>query len=638
MPKKKKKTKAELEAERLAQEEEARKAEEEKQKRLEAERKRAEEEARLLKEKRAAYRVEEISRMNEEIETAAAGLEARAQELRGAECEVEERENWEQYLKCYPGPDASSERDLNTYISEQKDNVITSLEDTLKQCEYTESVVANLNDALAHALVNEDEAQVAMLQDFRSKLRQMSCDKLDRATAHLLQHWDEMDVDPEADKLSTERGGIRFGVWCNMALKSFRMKTIDFASVCMSSDLPRPLSTAKIALSNTFLPYEYIPLPRPTHPLKMMVLGGTFILDLLALPPGVRCMRGWTFRPETELSEQIQRQTYPLDGGHVAVAPPLRAQYVVPDGVIIPERPTVCAWDAEVGHWTDNGIEEVEWHAANRLVRFKTLRVGVMAIVQGRGSDLAYQSWGLRPVFALDDDTPKVELSLQTPRFRVVIHVKRTLCSVIEPDFPELASVREREMSPGQVVQALSAAGICVAPVDADAEHVQVSPGTQGLALKQKRLEQSINQQVAAVCSSYELKSSRWNCTMGTDRCVFQIRETSVFAGGDEDMIDFQMALMELDEASDSANHAPGLGSMPQPGIKCSLVTGSETDKPAKPLCTDLLPGEDTHAYLITCLANSSCTEAVERARNTDVRFQKTVSQLLHLIRPFSFS
>ena len=38
------------------------------------------------------------------------------------------------------------------------------------------------------------------------------------------------------------------------------MKTIDFSeAVGMSTDLPRPLSTARIALRNVFWPYDHIP-------------------------------------------------------------------------------------------------------------------------------------------------------------------------------------------------------------------------------------------------------------------------------------------------------------------------------------------------------------------------------------------
>jgi hypothetical protein len=58
-----------------------------------------------------------------------------------------------------------------------------------------------------------------------------------------------------------------------------------------------------------------------------------------------------------------------------------------------------------------------------------------------------------------------------------------------------------------------------------------------------------------------------------------QVRESSAFAGGNDDtldIIDFSTALLELDCASDTAVHAPAAGALPAPAAKCSLVRGAE--------------------------------------------------------------
>ncbi|CAN0396455.1 unnamed protein product, partial [Laminaria digitata] len=49
--------------------------------------------------------------------------------------------------------------------------------------------------------------------------------------------------------------GIRFGVWVNVSLKGFRTKNVDFAAAGMSTDVPRPLSGASVAVRNIFVPY-----------------------------------------------------------------------------------------------------------------------------------------------------------------------------------------------------------------------------------------------------------------------------------------------------------------------------------------------------------------------------------------------
>ncbi|CAM9863955.1 unnamed protein product, partial [Discosporangium mesarthrocarpum] len=91
---------------------------------------------------------------------------------------------------------------------------------------------------------------------FVHKLRQCSSDKIDLATAHVLNHWDEISGgDEEFDRLSMRKGDIRVGVWLNTTLKGFRLKTLDFSEACMSTDVPRPLSGARVAVRNIFLPY-----------------------------------------------------------------------------------------------------------------------------------------------------------------------------------------------------------------------------------------------------------------------------------------------------------------------------------------------------------------------------------------------
>lgn len=62
----------------------------------------------------------------------------------------------------------------------------------------------------------------------------------------------------DIDRTCTKAGGIRFGVWVNVSLKGFRTKNVDFAAAGMSTDVPRPLSGASVAVRNIFVPYRYV--------------------------------------------------------------------------------------------------------------------------------------------------------------------------------------------------------------------------------------------------------------------------------------------------------------------------------------------------------------------------------------------
>lgn len=65
-------------------------------------------------------------------------------------------------------------------------------------------------------------------------------------------------VQQDFDRTCMTAGGIRFGVWVNVSLKGFRMKSVDFAAAGMSTDVPRPLSGASVAVRNIFVPYRFI--------------------------------------------------------------------------------------------------------------------------------------------------------------------------------------------------------------------------------------------------------------------------------------------------------------------------------------------------------------------------------------------
>ncbi|KAG5177728.1 hypothetical protein JKP88DRAFT_255938 [Tribonema minus] len=417
--------------------------------------------------------------------------------------------------------------------------------------------------------------------------------------------------------------------------KAFRMRTIDFTEASMSTDVPRPLSTARVALRNLFLPYCHIPKDNLAEGqsssagddggTRWMVLGGIFALELLAMPPGVKRMAGWLFRPVGELATRIARQTYPLDGGNAAMAPALRAQFTLPTGVLLPEKPAVCAWDSAANAWTDDGIGEE------------------------RTIDLPYKSWRLRPVYniadqelevgpegdgnaqALYSDEPEISLELVTPRLSLDIRVRGSQCWLKGPSIAEFAALQGRRMAPGCLVLELRKAGVAVAPSTEDVAAV----GLQG---KEAVLEQSACCQVADVCAAFELRSSRWNGTMGTQRCVAQIRESSAFAGGNDDtldIIDFDTALIEMDEASDTAAYAPAAGFVPPPAAKCSILKGQESMFPAKEALNTTALG-DAHVKLLECLRSTAAPEAVARASAAGSAFRVTVAQLLRLLRPLS--
>ncbi|CAM9899050.1 unnamed protein product, partial [Ectocarpus sp. 13 AM-2016] len=171
---KKKKSKAQKEAERLQAEEEERKAEILRAKR-EAERIRKEaEDVKILKEEQIADRTEELERLSNELQEAQDQIAETKERLRRAEKLEVVQSSWETYTKCDPRPDAASEKALNTFLSQGADEEVPELEQAMERCVYGESIAADLLNDIGLSLENGDISRMARNEKFLEVLRGLS--------------------------------------------------------------------------------------------------------------------------------------------------------------------------------------------------------------------------------------------------------------------------------------------------------------------------------------------------------------------------------------------------------------------------------------------------------------------------------
>ena len=120
-------------------------------------------------------------------------------------------------------------------------------------------------------------------------------------------------------------------------------------------------------------------------------------------------------------------------------------------------------------------------------------------------------------------------------------------------------------------------------PVDADAQYA-LFPSDEApvpVECKMLDLEKKLTQDVSRTASSFDFTGSRWNRRVGKHRSVFQVRETSVYTGGNEETFDYDMYLMEADSESRSARDSQDVCYLSAPGLKCSMIKQSEALPPA---------------------------------------------------------
>lgn len=184
--KKKKKSKAELEAERVESERLEALALAERERLAEEERKRAQEEARILAEHRRAIRLEEISRLASEVPEDDKRTRERALRLSELQEIAARRMAWEKCGAANYLPDARSDIELNTYLSELSINDAT-MEEAMSKIARTQKISTSLVELGEESRARGDRGGIERVDAFHKRFRRAIAMLIDRATAQALQ-------------------------------------------------------------------------------------------------------------------------------------------------------------------------------------------------------------------------------------------------------------------------------------------------------------------------------------------------------------------------------------------------------------------------------------------------------------------
>lgn len=87
------------------------------------------------------------------------------------------------------------------------------------------------------------------------QVRALSAAQIDRVTAHVLQHADEVQNLKNEVQVHASVEQFRFGLWVNLA-KNPRFKTISIPEIGFVSELPKSLALASIAVRMLHVHYD----------------------------------------------------------------------------------------------------------------------------------------------------------------------------------------------------------------------------------------------------------------------------------------------------------------------------------------------------------------------------------------------
>eukprot|EP00198_Chlamydomonas_reinhardtii_P003323 XP_001692659.1 flagellar associated protein [Chlamydomonas reinhardtii] len=372
--KKKKKTKEELEEERRQAEEAARLAEEERLRAEEAERQRLAELERQRLELLGQFLDAEKARLDAQLSELDPLLRQFEHERSRSRAAAREAAEWERFLRCVDVPHPRQRVPLAEFLRRPDGR---DLRAAFLAVEWAEALESDLRTL--YGIVNA---------------------RIDRLTAAVLHHCDEY---------ANDKNEIQLG------------HAVEMPQLGVTLEIPKQIALANIALRVQQRSGPGVDEYFSRCANAWMAVGGLLAVDLLAMPPGAKKVRGWTLRQVTPLALNVQRVPYPI--------PPAGAD---PATWASEEEPPPLGDPLQVAC-------DVAFDGASKTFSFHTTHLAPLALVMRRTRLLPYAGWAVRPTGGRNGNGAAISLDvgLDAP---VVIE----LASLIGQPMPPLDLLQRR--------------------------------------------------------------------------------------------------------------------------------------------------------------------------------------------------
>jgi hypothetical protein len=214
-PKSKKKSKAELEEEKLQREEEQRKAKIAEDKRQAEEKEKKRQELAKLAAEQKALREKELLRWNEQYAEIADEIKSSEQQLQAEERQEEAQLEWLQFKEPTDEPNAEVEKDMNTFLSLALQTNLSDFKETMQYIKRIEKLAKAVEDVWVNSVSKRDFAKRdRALRDLQT-LHELSLDKIDQATLKILCYYEKHINDKYIMHIDEIASQISVGFWAS---------------------------------------------------------------------------------------------------------------------------------------------------------------------------------------------------------------------------------------------------------------------------------------------------------------------------------------------------------------------------------------------------------------------------------------
>lgn len=597
---------------------------------------------RLDAELEAKQRVEEAERLEEESAIVSRMKGDRKQNLEYEQQKLQDQINWAKFVSCTSRPNVAFENEITTYMTMVREETVQKMEDAMRKCKESEEVIGDLMELYCKAREDGDTARQDWCMYYIHEIRALEIEQIDEATAYLLQYIEKQDANQHSQvylSWGNQTDDIKVGFWGHLLQKGFRAKQIDHPRIQINLDLPKSIALQSaghaIGVRTLYTKYDSC---RGKDPQNMPV-GGMIRVDLLAIPPFSKRVKGWTIRQIPPPGQELMRLPYPNTEHTTATAiavQPCKIEYKVPSHVLLRQKnPTVSWWDTTVEKWSTEGITPISWDSENRKISFESARLAAFSITQPRHLDLPYEHWSLRP-----SAPNQVDLTIKAARYELSFVISEEGLRLKGPELSELQGIMYTEpteggdpdgkasaaggkepriRSPATLLCELRECGLNLLPEDGDADclenYTPKHPETQARAYSD----------LSEIAAFYDIASSKHNRGLVPERALVRIRENLLYEEHDP-----------LDPDCDSDYQA--IMFFPD---KACFVQSLEQKSPCR---EDMIANHFTHSSLFLCYEKhptlgAGIPEILQRLEVTctNVRFIEAVRQTMALMRLLSF-
>eukprot|EP01040_Poterioochromonas_malhamensis_P005737 gene5737-6170_t len=632
-PKKGKKSKAELEEERLAREEEERKQKALEEKRLAEEREKKRQEELKLASELKTNREKQLNRLQEEYNEIIDDNQSKLQQLQAEEKKEQLHQEWLQYLDPSDEPNALIESDMNTFITIMKESNITEIKDGLESIKKIEKIAISVEEVWANSYANQQPIinQRSLSQLYT--LKDMIIEKINQFTIPLIRFADKIVNDRMEINIEEIAHQVGIGMWSSFHdIRPIR-KSIQFELLGVQLDIPKQLLQ-----QHEFYIYRIIRIPIVPYNLEpytqtlayqskpndktppdeintklqslysKYIVGDLIEFDILISPPREYQLRAkkWVLRDYSEISKNLRKSSYPS-----SVA--CRMFIKVPDNILFGDDLRIAVWNEEASDWTEDGITDYQYNENNRMIQFYITTVGTLALIRKRNIHIPIKQWSLYPILvkpintlmnyhqnngmmgsSLVESANKASSSsfASVPSYyekhcrllfeylkeEIKIDIIHTQCYLIQPETLLYQDILGKSISPGLLMLKLLKKGINLMSLPFD--FIQCDSINTLSQPKHAIFEQQIVQQIAKTCNALEYASSAdWNNQLNPSQIGIFVRETCIYTNPLEQN-EYECLLAERDEVSIAYQNTPDLGIAPGPeGVQYTFVLGNEYGK-----------------------------------------------------------